>query len=188
LFSPPLEKQKATAAVAAKTVSKAAVSSIEKQKARRAKEKTRQDKQKSFVALTILKEVVYDETKPIQVCSRSNTETTEVQSIKDRHTTQLSIYCLKAFCAKHQINGYKDKTKDKLCNLIVTKAKLNNLDLHMNPEDHVDGTEEETEEQFDKQNVGQQKTKKIKNSLKPKSSTKDGTIYRVVLNNFLQSL
>jgi hypothetical protein len=81
----------------------------------------------------------------IQV-SRSNTETTTLQSIRGGLATQWSMYCLKSFCTKHRISGYKDKTGAGLCNLIVTKAKLNNLDSQMNPEEYVDDTEDEMEE------------------------------------------
>ena len=109
----------------------------------RTKAKAKSEKIEQWVSHTTIEDVIFDDSKPVQVGFKPE-QTTTLVSIKGVSASQLLVTTLQKFCVKHSIGGYKNQPKDVMCNLVVRWAKgskepLSNL-KRSKPEVQVSGT------------------------------------------------
>jgi hypothetical protein len=156
-----------------------------------AKEKERE--QTAFILECTFDDVIVDENNP-KALKGPGSNFTALQTIKGACINLLSSNMLRQFCINNKIEGYRGKTKLQFCAMICERKRHGNLDEVMYPNDFDDEEEKDEEEKDDngdddaQEGGGAKKKKKLAKGTKPREILGDGSLYRVILVYFLQSL
>ena len=74
-----------------------------------------------------------------------NQESGKLIAIKNLSIQELSVARLRLFCTHHRISGYKNKTKDVTCGLILQHARLKAITCTMyDPKENSNNKEDDT--------------------------------------------
>jgi hypothetical protein len=150
--------------------------------------KEREKKQNAFVAQCHLDDVVVEEEslKPFRGCSK----TMALQTIKGACINQLGAIVLHIFCIHNKIEGYWNKTKHQLCDMIIERKRNGNLDEVMWYPNDFDCKDDDNDSYNHEDNTDMNGTKKKKLSkgTKPREIMGDESLYCVILVYFLQEL
>jgi hypothetical protein len=117
----------------------------------------------AWVEQLSLEDVVFSDTEWIKL-GRNEDQKTRLQFIKDFLPTIITVRNLKRICVKLQVQGYKNKQKHVLCELIVNAAKVINPDAALYPEDFANKAESDD-------NGGEKEAKSTKKKKGKTSST-----------------
>jgi hypothetical protein len=90
---------------------------------------------------------------------------------------------LRQFCINNKIEGYRNKTKLLLCDMIVERKQHGNLDEVMCPGDFDDNKDGD-----DADEGAKKRKRKLTKGTKPREILGNGSLYRVTLVYFLQTL
>ena len=146
-------------------------------------DKVKKENRYAWIGSSSLYDVVFNETEWVQL-GRDANHKTRLQGIKGYAAQQLTVQALKKFCTRHRINGYKDKPKHVLCELIVNAVKSSNLEAAMYPDGDAMAA---ASNDITSEKKACKKKKKSKKS-KPEAVRQEGTLYRVINTLFLQDI